>query len=239
MTPNLEKPPSRSLIVPAITTAIAVAILFALGTWQVQRLSWKQDLLAMIKARLHAPATELPLGGMVADEWRYRKVRLSGTFLHDQELHVMARRPGKRFGYHVFTPLERADGSLILINRGWVPADGKDAETRQSGQIAGPVAITGIVRKPWGKTWFLPENDPAANLWFSPDLDAMARHLGRAVAPVFVEADATPNPGGLPVGGQTRLEIPNDHLGYAITWYLLALAAVAIFLVYRRQQMKR
>lgn len=221
---------------PAASTAFAVAVLLALGTWQIDRLNWKRDLIAEIAARTAAEPVDLPARAIAAGNWNYRRVRLQGTFLHGHEFHLLATDRRGRFGYHVLTPLERKGGGLVLVDRGWVPDGKKDAATRAGGQIEGVVEVSGIARAPWRKSWIAPDNDIAANVWFEPDLDAMGAELGAELAPVVVEADGQANPGGLPRGGQTRLAIVNNHLAYAITWYVLALAAIVIFIIHRRQR---
>jgi len=217
-----------------VTTVLAFALLFGLGTWQVKRLSWKTHLIETIDARAHAEPVPLPASDIDIDAWVYRRVQVTGRFLHDREVHMLARRPGDQLGYDVFTPLVRSSGPAVMVNRGWIPATAKDPAARAEGQVEGVVTIVGIVRNPWPKPWFAPDNNLRANVWFTPDLAAMARVVGVPLAPVFIEADATPNPGGLPVGDQTRLSLRNDHLQYAITWYLLAIAVVVIFIIYHR-----
>ncbi len=233
----LEKilgPDFRPRAGPVAITALAFVLLFGLGTWQLQRLVWKTRLIETIETRVHADPVPLPATAIDPDEWVFRRVRVTGRFLHDREIHLLARKPGNQLGYDIFTPLVRDSGTAVLVNRGWVPASAKEPQKRAAGQIDGVVTVTGVVRKPWPKPWFAPDNNMQTNVWFTPDIDAIAQVVGVPLAGVFIEADATPNPGGLPVGGQTRLELRNDHLQYAITWYLLAIAVVVIFVVYHR-----
>jgi surfeit locus 1 family protein len=137
---------------------------------------------------------------------------------------------------HVVTPFKAANGSIVLLDRGWIPSERKDPAKRAEGQVTGTVDVTGIVRRTQEKRQFAPDNDPAKNFWFHVDAPLMRKLAGapadRALDSFFLDADATPNPGGLPVGGQTRLDIPNDHLHYAITWFLIALAAAGVYLAY-------
>ena len=198
------------------------------------------DQLIVIIAELAAQRSQPPifLPQVIADPeaMEFTPVRLSGLFLHDRELFVGARVYKDEVGFHVVTPFVLADGRTVLVDRGWVPADHKDPAMRPQGQLAGEVTVVGLVHAPWRRGWFVPANDPARNLWFYGDLAAMAAHIGAArVAPVFVDADATPNPGGLPVGGQTKIVIRNDHLQYAITWFALALALAVMFVLYHRR----
>jgi surfeit locus 1 family protein len=213
-------------------------ILFAaLGVWQVERRVWKLDLIDRVDARLRAPAIRLPpsshwpeLGRAGAE---YSRVVTRGRFDHPSETRVDAlteRGPG----FWVMTPLRTVDGT-ILVNRGFVPTDRADPDTRRAGLPDGDVPVTGLVRptEPGGR--FLRSNQPAQDRWFSRDLAAIARTRGLGpVAPFFIDADATPNPGGYPVGGLTIVRFRNTHLVYALTWFALAaLSLVGLVLVRR------
>ena len=166
----------------------------------------------------------------------YGRVRVSGTFLHDKEFYLAARSLKDKVGMQVVTPLRLDDGRVVLFDRGWIPSEKKDPAKRAEGQLPGKVELTGIVRRGQVKRQFAPDNDPAKNFWFHVDVPLMRRMAGGTPDPVldsfFLEADATANPGGLPVGGQTRLDIPNDHLQYAITWLLIALGGAGVYLAY-------
>jgi surfeit locus 1 family protein len=211
---------------------LGLVVLLGLGTWQVERLHWKQGLIAARQAQLAAPAGPLPAS---ADDWRawdFRPVVAEGEFRHDLEQLFGATAIEGRLGQHVLTPLLRPDGAAVLVDRGWVPADRAHPAARREGQLAGPIRVSGIARYRGADRpgWFTPDNHPEQGLWYWYDLPALERALGLQLLPVVVEADATPNPGGLPLGGQTRTELPNDHLQYAITWYGLAAGLLAIWI---------
>lgn len=209
-----------------LAALLTVAGLVGLGTWQVQRRAWKLDLIARVDARIHAAPVAPPARAawpLVGPEDAYRRVRVVGTFLHDEETLVQAltERGG---GFWVLTPLRTADGSLILINRGFVPGDRRDPATRGDGQVGGETAVTGLLRLTEPHGGFLRANDPQAGRWYSRDVAAIAAARGLAdAAPFFIDADAAANPGRLPVGGLTVVAFRNDHLVYALTWYALAL----------------
>jgi surfeit locus 1 family protein len=220
---------------------IGCALLIGLGTWQVERRAWKADLIATMNARLALPPaslSELLAGGESED---FRPVRATGIFLHDQEMYLAARSYQSQLGYHVVTPLLLDDGTpggpAVLVDRGWVPVDRLAPESRAAGQVPGKVTVEGILRRPSKPGAFTPDNRPDQNQWYWSDLPAMGAHAGLAqVAPVLIEAGPAVNPGGLPIGGQTRVTLPNDHLQYAITWYALAAALVVLYLVSRRRR---
>nr|WP_314091930.1 SURF1 family protein [uncultured Shinella sp.] len=214
-----------------------VAVFVALGSWQVQRLFWKLDLIARVDARIHADPVPAPPGEVDPVEDEYRRVTATGLFDHAKSVLVQAVTE-RGAGFWVVTPLRQTDGSTILVNRGFVPADKRSPEARLASELAaGPVSVTGLLRlsEPGGA--FLRANDPASDRWFSRDVAAIAAAKGLAnVEPYFIDADATPNMGGLPIGGLTVVTFRNSHLVYALTWYALAvMSAGAVYLVLRRR----
>jgi surfeit locus 1 family protein len=227
----------KGLLWPAVMTLAGIAILASLGNWQMQRLAWKDGLIAAITERKGAApvaVSEVEWRASAGGDIEYTRVKAAGRLLNDKELHLYAFDEKLGPGYHVITPLQQADGSVVLINRGYVPQDLKDPATRQAGQLAGDVEITGLARRPAVKALFDPDNDPAKNIWYWRDLAGMAAAaLGTGAprtVPFFIDAEAAPEPpGGWPKGGVTRLELPNRHLEYALTWYGLAAALAAVF----------
>jgi surfeit locus 1 family protein len=222
----------RGLLGPSLAALGAFVVLLGLGSWQLERRVWKEGLIAQREAGMAAPAVPLPaaIGDPAALE--YRHVWVEGRFRNDRELYVTSRFYRDQPGYQVVAPLLMADGAAVLVNRGFVPLTARDPATRRAGQLDGPVRVEGVVRISGHPGWFTPANEPANNLWFTPDVGEMADAAGldpAKVRPVFVEAGPAPNPGGLPVGGQTSIELPNDHLQYAITWYSLAAALAVIY----------
>lgn len=219
-----------------IASSIALVILLALGTWQMERLQWKEALIASTEQRIHEPP--LPLSEMEKlykqeGTVEYRPVTVSGTFMHQGERHFLATHDGAA-GYNVYTPLMLEDGRFILVNRGFVPYEKKDPATRMEGQVDGPVSVTGLARDPLSAKpgFFLPDNDAPKNIFYWKDWVAMGTSAGLpnldAVVPFFIDADNKPNPGGLPIGGVTIIDFPNNHLQYAVTWYGLALALIGV-----------
>ncbi|MGQ3071245.1 MAG: SURF1 family protein [Ferrovibrionaceae bacterium] len=226
---------TRPRLWPTLFTIPSLIILFCLGSWQVNRLMWKRDVIATIEARVHQPPAPLPAWPFDPEEWRYRPASVTGEFLYGREAHLIAYSLHNRQGYQIILPFRRADNDqIILVNRGWVPEAQRDAGKRAAGQVAGKVTVTGLVMPPWPKPWLVPANEPARNLWFHPNLAELNRYLGVEAPPFFLEADATPNPGGLPVGGQTQLEIPNNHLQYAITWYSFVITLAVVYVFWHR-----
>ncbi len=240
--------PARRHRFPWITLiigAIVFAILIALGTWQVERLYWKEGLLAEIEDRTHAaPASLADTEKVWADQKDvdYRTVTATGRLLNDRERHYFATFDGYS-GFYVYTPLLLDDGRTVFVNRGFVPYDKKDPAKRAEGQIEGQVTINGLARNPLSSkpSSIVPDNDLATNIYYWKDLATMADQSGiepDKLVPFFIDADKAPNPGGLPIGGVTIIDLPNSHLQYAVTWYGLAATLVAIMGVWLRRRYK-
>ncbi len=231
----------RGLIWPAIWAAAGLAVLVGLGTWQMERRAWKLDLIDKITAR--TVAEPLPLATAI-ETWErsgdveYLRLRVRGTFRHDREAYLYM--PGKDGpGYHVYTPLQTSDGQLLLVNRGFVPEALKSPDTRAAGRPPGEVEIVGLARRPVEKGSFTPESDRAHRLYFWPDHAVMMGEALKGVegrlrpVPFFLDAEVRSGPSeGWPKGGVTRLDLPNRHLEYAVTWYGLAAALCAVFAVF-------
>lgn len=221
----------------SIVTLVALAILLALGTWQVQRLAWKEALIATIDSRVAAspvPLAEVERTAASGGDSEYQPVATSGTYLHAKEQFFFATHDGQS-GWFVYTPLQMADGRAVFVNRGFVPYDRKSPETRPEGQIGGEIEVVGLARTaPDGKpSWLVPDNQPAENVFYWKDLAAMTANAGldpKTVVPFFVDARKTDVPGGYPVGGVTIVEMPNNHLQYAVTWYGLAAALLGVYI---------
>jgi surfeit locus 1 family protein len=223
--PALRSPGTLAFLV--VLGMLGVAVLAALGTWQLQRRAWKLDLIQRIERRVHAPPVAAPGRAewptITAANYEYRRVRVTGVFLNDRETLVQAVTelgPGS----WVITPLRMSDGALVLVNRGFVAPERRDPATRWASEIRGETTVTGLLRitEPGGT--LLRSNDPSSDRWYSRDVAAIAAARGLTdVAPCFIDADATLNAHDGPVGGLTVIAFQNNHLVYAITWYALAL----------------
>ncbi|HVZ70263.1 MAG TPA: SURF1 family protein [Rhizomicrobium sp.] len=228
----------RPLLKPTLWFLPMFAVLVGLGTWQIERLHWKEALIEKMNANISSKP--LPLDEILKlpnDEAQYRHVVLEGSFDNAKEAYAFGTDANGTPVFHVLTPFILSDGRALIVDRGIVPQDKRDPKTREAGQLNGPRRVTGIWRTPDPSNLFTPEPDLARREWFSRDVEAMAKLDGlNLIAPVVVEADATPNPGGWPKGGQTVVSLPNNHLQYAITWYLMAVGLLAVYLAYHRQR---
>jgi surfeit locus 1 family protein len=229
------------LLVPAV---IALAVLIALGTWQLQRKIWKEALITTLNERLAEPPEPLPAPATWAtldrDNAEYRRVAFTATFDDGKEALVYAAASAFRPdvsgpGDWVFTPAHLADGRVVMVNRGFVPTNLANPGARPGGRLGGPVAITGVLRWPDVGSWFTPHDEPAHNLWFLRDPAAIAAAKGlRDVAPFYVEQETPMPPGGYPQPGKLEVRLRNEHLQYVVTWYGLALVLVVIVAVWVR-----
>jgi len=220
--------------------AFAALAFAGLGVWQVERLFWKLDLIARVEARVTAPPIAPPAArewpALSADAYEYRHVTATGLFEPEHETLVQAvteRGPG----FWVMTPLRLADGTTILVNRGFVPPERRDPASRAEGNRAGPATVTGLLRISEPGGGFLRANDAANGRWYSRDVEAIASARGlEKVAPFFIDADGTANPGGFPVGGLTVVTFRNSHLVYALTWFALAVMSLGGLYFVRRNR---
>lgn len=225
------------LVLWAVMAIFVFSTFFALGVWQVQRMYWKQNLIARVSYRIHAPPVAVPAPAQWADitaqKHEYLRVRLQGELLNQYETFVQATTDLGP-GYWVLTPLRQADGSLVLINRGFVSPDRRDPAKRGAPPQQGEVSITGLLRLTEPSGGFLRHNDPQAGRWYSRDVQAIAtQHHLAPVAPYFVDEQAAPGaapvgemhalPKIWPVAGLTVVSFRDTHLTYAITWFVLAL----------------
>jgi surfeit locus 1 family protein len=226
------------ILVPSLAAAAAFAVLVSLGLWQLDRLAWKEGLIATLEQRLAAPPVALPPPAdwpqLTAARDEFLRVSLRAAFQNDREALVYTGGSSLREatggpGYWVFTPARLADGALAMVNRGFVPEGRQDPASRAAGQVAGPVDMIGVLRWPEPPGLFTPNGDPGRNLWFARDSTAIAAAKGITAAPFYVELESPEPPGGLPHAGRLQPNLPNNHFGYALTWLGLATVLVGVY----------
>ncbi|WP_323982184.1 SURF1 family protein [Novosphingobium aureum] len=228
---------------------MALCLFAGLGFWQVQRLHWKHDLIARVDARIHATPVDMPspdrLQNVDTTTFEYLRVEATGTYRAEASALVRAATE-LGTGYWAMTPMDTDQGETLWINRGFLPA-GTGLSTARASVPLGKVTVIGLLRPSEPDGSLLQANRPADDRWYSRDVMALsdARAVQESVLPVFVDAQserltasaparATPA-GPKPVPGLTVVNFPDNHLGYAITWFALALmSAGAIVLVWRR-----
>ena len=229
----------RPALVPTLMSIPMVLVMLALGTWQLQRLAWKTEIIDTLSARLSEPAAPAPIGSVEGTGAEFLKVGITGEWLHDQEMLILSRPEKGTPGFHIVTPLEAQDGRVFIVNRGWVPDRNSDKRTRPDSLVAGPVEIEGMIRTMNRRGWFRPDNEPERDLWLYEDPIQMAAHheLENAEPYLVVEITSDNSP-RLPVAASPEkvLSIRNEHLSYAVTWFGMAIALIVIYGMWHKQQ---
>lgn len=231
---------------PGIATLIVFLVLIGLGNWQLDRKAWKEGLIATLGQRLAAAPSELPplqlWAGLTAAADEFHRVRFAAQLLpHEEALVFTSGSPFRPDlsgpGYWVFAPARLAGGGLIVVDRGFVPEGRQDKATRTAGEVDAVTDMVGVMRWPEQPGWFVPQADPGHNLWFvrDPKAIAQAKNWGE-VAPFFIELESPQPPGGLPLPGPLRVNLPDDHLQYAMTWFGLAAVLVISFAFWLRSR---
>jgi surfeit locus 1 family protein len=230
-------------VLDATVFALAgIVILTGLGLWQLDRKVWKERLIEATTTRLAAPPTALPpreqWSSLKQDSDEFRRVTLPAEFVNDKEAFVYnagsALRPDiKEQGFWVFTPARLPGGSVIVINRGFVPNDRKAPTNRPEGQIGGLIDIVGVLRWPEPRGLFTPADDTNNSVWYVRDPNAMAQAKGwGAIAPFYIEQEGPLPPGGLPRAGRLTVALPDNHLQYALTWFGLAIVLAGVYVTW-------
>ncbi len=243
MTLVSELPRKRGLLWPTLFTAVICTFLTSLGVWQLHRLKWKEALLAEIASRSHAAPQSPPAQGqwtkLTPQAYDYRHVLLAGRLLAADTVLVFDGDGPKSplfssVGYRVLEPLQLPDGSIIIVNRGFVPGETPATARARISPSPASVRISGVMRPPEARNFFTPADDPETGRWYTRDPReiAAAFHLA-PVAPFLVDADATPvgeGPVSFPLALRGAADIPNNHFNYAMTWFGLALGILGMFI---------
>jgi surfeit locus 1 family protein len=227
------------VIATTLVVLVSVGILSRLGVWQLHRKVWKENLIAAMTTRLNVPPEPLPpaaqWGKLTQADDEFRSVTFDAQFTPGQQ--ALVYTPGSALrsdikgpGYFVFAPARLADGSVIVVDRGFVPADRKDALAPNGSGASESLQITGVLRWPEERSVFTPASNSKSNVWFLRDPNGMSEQNDwGATAPFYVDQDAPVPPGGLPKPGKLEVHLRDDHLQYAITWFGLAAGLVGVY----------
>ena len=235
----------RGLLVPSLATLVAFTILVGLGPWQLQRKTWKENLIASLTQRLTAAPVALPppsqWASLQQERDEFTRVKFRAEYPQGKEALVWAtgsalRDDIKGPGIFVFTPSRLPSGETVVVNRGYVRDEKPTGATAHPPPAQGSVEITGVLRWPEPKGWMLTTPyDKGARLWFVRDQYAMAQESGWGqVAPFYIERESQEPPDGLPPPGPLKPSLPNNHLQYVVTWYGLALVLLGVFFFWVR-----
>ncbi len=236
------------ILEPTTFALVGIAILCGLGFWQLDRKAWKENLIVTLTERLAREPADLPprdrWAHLLQEREEFARVGFPAEFLPGQEALVYTAGSGLRPdvkgpGYWVFSPARLAGGSLVIVNRGFVALDRKDPASRPEGTPRGSIDIVGFVRWPETRGLFTPADDPQNNVWYLRDIKAIAAtKRWDAAAPFYIDMEAPVPPGGWPKPGKLQVNLPDNHLQYAITWFGLALALVGIYLVWLTRRLR-
>lgn len=241
--------PIRPRFWPTVFILPALALLLGLGIWQIERMQWKDALIEEIRTRGAAPAVALPNSQRIGlADIIFRPVTVTGRYDFESEFFLLNQvRKGKP-GMHLITPLVRADDAgIVLVDRGWIPVERRQPETRAGSRPGGDVTVAGIVRTPEPRDWLTPAGNPADNEWFFMDLAGMSEAAGIWPVPEYyilatAEAPAgeTPSPAGnqvsWPVANEWHVTVVNNHLSYAVICLILAAGLAIVFAIFHLGQ---
>ncbi|NQW11198.1 MAG: SURF1 family protein [Alphaproteobacteria bacterium] len=233
--------PFRPRFWPTLFSVPAVLVMLALGAWQLDRLAWKIGLIDSFNARVDGAAVVPPASVDAIENWRFRRVAANGRFLHDKEIQITGKPFKGTAGFHVITPFVVENGPTVFVNRGWVPADRRRPAARPETLVDGVVRIDGLIREAGIKGRFVPDNEPGNDVWFVVEPTPLAAHLGieGSVANYTIDVlRPSARPTELPVGAAREIAVRNEHLQYAITWFLLAGTLMVVYVVWHLQTEK-
>ena len=213
----------KQLFLFKIFVFLFITLFCSLGTWQLYRLQWKQDLISQIKEGLKSSPVEYS----PALKKNYQRVKLTGKFLFENEIYLYSLNDSGKPGFDVITPFKTTKNEYVLVNRGWVKKELKNNLPKISTK-----KILGMLRTPNRKNLFTPENDLKKNIWFYINLNDIKITTGKKFDDYLVyleDADViTPKP------KKITINLPNNHLKYAITWYSISLSILIYYLYLRR-----
>ena len=221
---------NKKLFLSLIYSSMALLILVSLGTWQLERLRWKTDILSSMKESLSLPP--LKITSQVIDnidQYSFRRIQLTGNYLYKDNITIYSKVFNKKVGKHLIVPLETQYG-IILVNRGFIPSDFNIENNIKSGEIS----INGIVKFQQKINYFTPNNNVIKNEWYYININEVSNFLSLPLLNFYIVEENNIEE-KYPVGSQYNINIPNDHLQYAITWFSLALALCIFINIFWRK----
>ena len=215
-------------LIPTIASSLALVILLSLSAWQLKRLAWKENLINLRIERFEGDSLILDeINNPSQNE--FRKVSVSGMFLNNKEMYMPALSKRGNNGFHILVPLETKKGKMIIYDTGWVPTQKKEKIDRKN-NIDNSFSIKeAVIRLPGRKGKFQPDNEPQNNFWFFVETKMMSSYLDLDLEQSYYLEAYDNGPNGFPMGNQTRIYIRNNHLQYAITWFLIACGLIGVY----------
>ena len=214
----------------------SLLILIMLGSRQVQRLSWNTDIISNYNNNFQqAPITVKELFKDRKNN-KYRRTVIYGEYDHANEIQIIGKTYEGNAGFHIITPFILENNEIIYINRGWVPKKYADKKTRKFSLLEDKVRVVGLVRLPQKKGYFVPENEPENGFWFTIIPEELNGHLNIIGEKEFyIDELNVDEKLKLPMPANGKVQVPNNHLQYAITWYSLALGLLIVYFAWHRQ----
>jgi surfeit locus 1 family protein len=216
-------------LVPLVSFVIALLILLSLSLWQVKRLVWKTNLIEQRVSNFEGEPKNL-FDIKKPNENEFKKVFIEGQLLNNLEFFMPALSKNGNNGFHIIVPMEVEKKKLILFDTGWVPLAKKEKNKRLNNLIKEKKIFTAVIRLPGRKGYFQPDNDNIKNFWFFVEPKLMEETISMKLENRFYLEAVDNGPNGYPLGNQTRIYLRNNHLQYAITWFLIALSLIGVFI---------
>ena len=213
---------------PLFAFIVALSILLGLSGWQIKRLNWKTDLISQrISSFESNPISFVNLNQPEKNE--FRKVFVDGQLLNEFEMYMPALSKRGNNGFHILVPLKTASGKLIIYDSGWVPLKIKEKSKRLLNIFKNPQTFEAVIRTSGRKGYFQPDNDTDTNTWFFVEPELMSEYLNMNFENQYYLEAVNNGPNGFPLGNQTRIYLRNNHLQYALTWFMIACGLVGVF----------
>ena len=226
----------RPLLWPSIFTLFSFIILILLGSWQVKRLFWKNEVTTNYTKQFEKEIIYYNKNLKFSNDFEFRRIRINGKFFHNKETLIIGKTFEGNVGFHLVTPILTNDNKIVLINRGWISEKLKLQKARRFTLIKDEIFIDGIIRKPQKKGYFVPNNDHDGGFWFtikpSEIKDALGLEKYDFEKNFYVDSIRSKNKKTLPIGISGDPNFRNQHLSYAITWYSLAITLIIIYFVF-------
>ena len=215
--------------IPFIAFVCALAILTSLSTWQFKRLNWKTQLISeRIESFEKDPVSFKEIDSPEKNE--FRKILIEGELLNQHEMYMPALSKRGNNGFHILVPLKTIDGKRIIYDTGWIPLKMKEPKQRVENIVSGTKLFQAVIRTSGRKGYFQPENDLATNTWFLVEPESMSNFTNIELEEVYYLEAYKNGPNGFPLGNQTRIYLRNNHLQYALTWMMIAMGLIGVFL---------
>ena len=226
----------RPLFWPTLFSVPLVALLIALGSWQLSRLAEKTELISKFEQRSKGPAIAISQIFEPIDNFEYQRVGVTGKYLHQSEIYLTGRTYEGNAGFHVITPFQTQE-KTILINRGWGSEAYRLPSTRPFSLIEDEIYLEGILRLPGKKGYFVPENEPENGFWFTLKPDEIGKFLKREEInkEFYIDIIRTGEVIALPIAAEVNINLRNSHFNYALTWFGLGLVLIVVYFAFHYQ----